>query len=50
MKPALKDSTLRFYKERMLLVLVHIQQNLDLPLTLEKLAALACLSQYHFSD
>jgi AraC family transcriptional regulator len=48
MKPGLKESTLRFYKERMLRVLVHIQQNLDQPLPLEKLATLACLSQYHF--
>jgi AraC family transcriptional regulator len=32
----------------MLRVLVHIQQNLDGPLPLDRLAALACLSPYHF--
>jgi AraC family transcriptional regulator len=32
----------------MLRVLVHIQQNLDEPLPLDRLAALACLSPYHF--
>lgn len=45
---ALKQSTLRFYKERMLRVLVHIQQHLDEPLPLEQLAALACLAPHHF--
>ncbi|HVM61985.1 MAG TPA: AraC family transcriptional regulator [Verrucomicrobiae bacterium] len=44
----MRASTLRFYKERMLRVLVHIQGHLDEPLSLEKLAALACLSPYHF--
>jgi AraC family transcriptional regulator len=48
MGPALKQSTLRFYKERMLRVLVHIQQNLEEPLPLEKLAGLACLAPHHF--
>ncbi|MGA2220998.1 MAG: AraC family transcriptional regulator [Verrucomicrobiia bacterium] len=44
----MKESTLRFYKERMLQVLVHIQQHLDEPLRLEELATLACLSPHHF--
>lgn len=44
----MKDSTLQFYKERMLRVLVHIQQHLDEQLRLEELATLACLSPYHF--
>ena len=48
MRPGLRESTLRFYKERILRVLVHIQQNLDEPLSLDKLAALACLSPHHF--
>jgi AraC family transcriptional regulator len=48
MGPTLKDSTLRFYKERMLRVLVHIQEHLDEPLSLEKLAGLACLAPHHF--
>jgi AraC family transcriptional regulator len=43
-----KESTLQFYKERMLRVLVHIHQNLDGPLPLDRLAALACLSPHHF--
>jgi hypothetical protein len=29
-----KETTLRFYKERLLCVLVHIQQHLDEPLAL----------------
>jgi AraC family transcriptional regulator len=43
-----KETTLRFYKERLLRVLVHVQQHLDEPLPLDKLARLACLSPYHF--
>jgi AraC family transcriptional regulator len=43
-----KDSTLRFYQERLLLVLVHIQQHLDEPPSLEELARLAGLSVFHF--
>jgi AraC family transcriptional regulator len=38
MGSGVKDSTLRFYKERLLRVLVSIQQNLDEPLRLEELA------------
>lgn len=44
----MKETTLQFYKERMLRVLVHIQQRLDDPLPLSELAALACLSPCHF--
>lgn len=44
----IRQSTLRDYKERMLRVLVHIQQRLDDPLPLAELAALACLSPCHF--
>jgi AraC family transcriptional regulator len=43
-----KEATLRFYKERLLRVLVHIQQRLDEPLDLAELARLACLSPHHF--
>jgi AraC family transcriptional regulator len=44
----MKTVTLHDYKQRLLRVLVHIQQNLDQPLPLEQLAALACLSPFHF--
>lgn len=43
-----KQTTLRFYKECMLRVLVHVQRHLDEPLALEELARLACLSPHHF--
>lgn len=36
------------YKQRLLRVLVHIQQNLDGPLDLEDLARIACFSPCHF--
>jgi len=48
MRTALKASTLQFYKERMLRVLVHIQQHLDEPLSLRDVATLARLSPHHF--
>jgi AraC family transcriptional regulator len=41
-------ATLRDYKQRMLRVLLHIQQNLDTPLNLADLADIACFSPYHF--
>lgn len=41
-------STLGYYKERMLLVLGHIQDNLDSALRLEDLARRGGLSPYHF--
>jgi transcriptional regulator GlxA family with amidase domain len=40
--------TQRDYKQRLLRVLVYIQQNLDGPLELEELARVACFSPYHF--
>jgi AraC family transcriptional regulator len=43
-----RASTLRFYKERLLCVLVHIQEHLDEPLALEELARLAFLAPHHF--
>ncbi len=48
MAASAKPTTLRFYKERLLRVLVEIQQHLDEPLELEQLAALAGLSPHHF--
>ncbi|MEJ2694966.1 MAG: helix-turn-helix domain-containing protein, partial [Candidatus Thiodiazotropha sp.] len=44
----MKRSTLDDYKHRMLRVLVHIQQNLDRPVSLEHLADIAAFSPYHF--
>ena len=44
----MKRSTLDDYKLRMLRVLVHIQQNLDQPVSLENLAVIAAFSPYHF--
>lgn len=43
-----QPSTLRFYKERMLVVLGYIQQNLDTPLELDDLARRGGLSPFHF--
>ncbi len=44
----MKEGTLQSYKERILRVLVHIQQNLDSDLGLDDLARVACFSSYHF--
>lgn len=44
MRPDTKDS----YHERISLVLLHIQRNLDAPLSLEELADLAHFSPFHF--
>ena len=44
----MKNLTLLDYKQRILRVLVHIQQHLDEALSLEDLAATACFSPYHF--
>jgi AraC family transcriptional regulator len=44
----MKAITLRDYKQRILRVLIHIQENLDEELRLEALARLACFSSYHF--
>jgi AraC family transcriptional regulator len=43
-----KSVTLRDYKQRLLRVLVHVQQHLDEPLPLTELARIACLSPHHF--
>src|ERR1700678_702425 len=48
MNDSAKQTTLRFYQERLLCVLVHIQQHLDEPLVLDDLARMACLAPYHF--
>src|ERR1051326_2350905 len=42
------DATLKDYKQRLLRVLVHIQQHLDDSLGLGELAAIACFSPHHF--
>src|SRR5262245_8958167 len=44
----MKEETSEDYRMRMLRVLVHIQQNLDAPLPLEELAAIALFSPFHF--
>jgi AraC family transcriptional regulator len=46
----MRPATLQFYKGQILKVLVHVQRHLDDParLTLDELAAIACLSPYHF--
>jgi AraC family transcriptional regulator len=44
----MKESTAASYHERILRVLVHIQQHLDDPLDLDMLAGVACFSPYHF--
>lgn len=43
-----KESTLSFYKEKMLCVLLFIQEHLDEPLALDEIAVEACLSPHHF--
>ncbi len=42
------ELTLQDYKQRILRVLVHIQQHLGSPLSLDELASIACFSPYHF--
>ena len=44
----MKAITLQDYKQRLLRVLVHIQQQLDEPLSLDELARMAHFSPYHF--
>ncbi|MHC4472182.1 MAG: AraC family transcriptional regulator [Planctomycetota bacterium] len=44
----MRRDTLKSYRERILKVLVHVQQNLDAALPLDELARLACFSPYHF--
>ncbi len=41
-------ATQRDYRERIIRVLVHIQQHLDEELTLAELADIACFSAFHF--
>lgn len=45
---AMKDDTKKSYQQRILEVLLYIQNNLYEPLTLEELAEIACFSPYHF--
>ena len=44
----MRASTLADYQQRILRVLVHVQRNLDGENGLESLAAIACLSPWHF--
>ena len=44
----MKPDTASSYKERILRVLVHIQNHLDDDISLEELAGVACFSPYHF--
>lgn len=44
----MKETTLRDYQERILRVLVHIQENLDAAISLERLAEVAGFSPFHF--
>lgn len=44
----MRPSTANSYHERLNRVLVHIQEYLDEPLTIERLAQVACLSPFHF--
>ena len=44
----MKPTTLQDYKQRLIRVLVYIQDNLDTSLSLESLSRVACLSPYHF--
>src|SRR5687768_6412389 len=44
----MRRDTEQSYQERLLKVLVHIQDHLDEPLRLDALASIACFSPYHF--
>ena len=44
----MNENTEREYKERILRVLIYIQDKMDLELSLEELASVACFSKYHF--
>ncbi len=44
----MRTATLDDYKQRLLRVLVHIQEHLDESLSLDELAGLACFSPFHF--
>ncbi len=43
-----RPDTVNDHKQRILRVLVHVQQHLDEPLSLEALAEVACYSPFHF--
>ena len=44
----MRTETGPIYRQRILKVLLHIQERLDEPLTLEELAGVACFSPFHF--
>jgi AraC family transcriptional regulator len=44
----MRDATAEDYQHRILKVLVHIQNNLDKPFSLDELASVASFSPYHF--
>jgi AraC family transcriptional regulator len=44
----MRRATEQSYQERILAVLVHIQEHLDEPLPLDELARVACFSPFHF--
>jgi AraC family transcriptional regulator len=44
----MRETTIEDYQSRILKVLVHIQTNLDSPISLEDLASIASFSPYHF--
>src|SRR5260370_39894448 len=44
----MRETTIEDYQRRILKVLVHIQNNLDRPFSLEELATIASFSPYHF--
>ena len=44
----MRASTTTNYQELLNRVLIHIHQNLDEPLTIDRLAEVACLSPFHF--
>jgi AraC family transcriptional regulator len=44
----MRNDTERDYRERLLRVVVYIQNHLDEPLSLDELAKVACFSPYHF--
>lgn len=44
----IRPRTIISYQERLNRVLVHIQNSLDKPLTIDRLAEVACLSPFHF--
>lgn len=43
-----RETTITDHKERLNRVLIHIQENIDKPLSLETLADVACFSPFHF--